>query len=494
MANTKGFYPGLLREPSYAVYIDKSNETNTNDSAAPESDEKSPQFVAKFKLAQQYLKEEWTLSYYFFVGVLFPILFLICICFLCGAIIASFESNGTMGIDRIDQLGESPDGEKSTNDAAIADMFNDFRRQGMEDKMTIEKISLSGVSCLNETFNSLTLPPNMTAIAMGMAQCMAEAAMDIVQPESDFKSHVMNSTVFVPPFFGYEESPLRYDWTNCKDADDEFPLRWVNQAQYGFTTWLESYQTLFMKYQLSGVSIDEAHELALKEASGHNDCGTHVAGGSMFWFYIMTTVGMGNRILISYWSRLLVIVGGMISIYLFGTVTFQISQIITIAFDHFVSKHKCLERLSKGWLAAFFWFSLVWLVVPILATFVLVSATQTTGKSFDEVEELLPFRDMFWYQTITMLTIGLGDFFVVQANAEFGHLFVVPVLQLIGFAVIVTSIIKIKSAFAGSDNVEEKRDPVVQETNGDDENKVIPSAPEPTNEENVEVEVDEGSS
>ena len=82
--------------------------------------------------------------------------------------------------------------------------------------------------------------------------------------------------------------------------------------------------------------------------------------------------------------------------------------------------------------------------------FVLQTAL-SVGTSFNRVLEEVPFEDGFWFQFLSFTTVGLGDYNIPSYGASSSTMFIVPVVQLLGFITITVFIERVSLIGQGND-------------------------------------------
>ena len=148
---------------------------------------------------------------------------------------------------------------------------------------------------------------------------------------------------------------------------------------------------------------DETYYLqqAIPYASGSASCRTNNAGGALFWFKIMTTIGYGrNTSPVTAAGRLLVFTFGGLTIILFLALNATAGNVVEVVVDDFLIR-KGLRRLTRGFPAV-----LVWLVLTISwTTFVAVVSLTWTEDRLGGPQEEFTVQDALWFSYITITTV-----------------------------------------------------------------------------------------
>jgi Ion channel len=204
--------------------------------------------------------------------------------------------------------------------------------------------------------------------------------------------------------------PLTFYWTNCPrdyEVAQETKSIYLQQSSHYLNDWLRSFQQRF--YELKETTpgnLSHALTTALDEATGSEQCSVHTAGGALFWFTFMTTIGYGDETsLSSDGGRYLVYTFGFISIMACLALNGAAGFILMTIIDDFLHRIR-MSRFTKGPLAVLFWLCLFvsWsLVVALSAWGFMKNQTEFTGFTLS---------DSYWFAYITLTTVGLGDYYI----------------------------------------------------------------------------------
>ena len=184
-------------------------------------------------------------------------------------------------------------------------------------------------------------------------------------------------------------------------------------------------------------------------------------------------MGYGNITLVSQWTRLLVITTGLVTLFLFGGLISRASSYLILVFDDFFRKIK-LDMLTKGYISVIFWFSMIWVTIALMAIMFLVTTSLSMGVSMSRLLESVSYTDAYWFNYITMTTIGLGDFHIPSYSASTPAMFLLPLLQLFGFVVMSVFIEKITHAMRTSQSTTNSNEITVDQKDDENEKEITP--------------------
>ena len=454
-------YPRLDEDLQIVNLNEESPPTNhrsdsTKLSGGKIKEDSSSVCSSNLNVREQFVRKH-PLIYGAFVHFLIPFFALIGVCFFFGYILAFWESNGTYGLSRPERLDGTPNGEKVANDQALAelrlryrDLINDnvtAKNQIIDVAASCSDLALKEVLAISEDTGS---PVNTTTFGELVNSCSTIEANSMFQTTS-YTIFVMQENLFDLPFFGVSESPLTFDWTTCPDAPEMVPIRWLNHARHVFESWMKSFEYLYRQNMMNGMSDIEAYDNAVLSATGHQNCTAYSPGGAIYWFSIMTTVGYGTRVLSSNNSRILVCTAGMASILLFAALLRMSGGYFNLLYDHFMNIiNPNISESKERMLSLIFWFCMIWIAMIAGAYIFVLQTALSVGTSFNRVLEEVPFEDGFWFQFLSFTTVGLGDYNIPSYGASSSTMFIVPVVQLLGFITITVFIERV--SLIGQDN------------------------------------------
>jgi len=192
-----------------------------------------------------------------------------------------------------------------------------------------------------------------------------------------------------------------------------------------------------------GLSDEEAHMNALENASGSDECIVNTAGGAIFWFTIMTTIGYGNTAPITPGGRLLVYFMGFVSILAFTAVMGHAGYILLVIVDDFFYR-KNLKKLTEGFLAVLFWLCMLILWILVLAGISVLYTRDRYGDGHDN-----DLAENFWWAFISVTTVGFGDVYIPHDVFRAGDMFYVPLILLLGFVMLANFLYKLSDFILG---------------------------------------------
>lgn len=212
--------------------------------------------------------------YYFTTQLVLPLLILIGMAFLFGWGLATLESKG----------------EIEANDDAFQGVLTDYIKYLDERYAIHDTVQSAPEQCLvtydgNATVEELTSTPEREGIMQDLLLCATDKASESFPIKEFFE------------FFLESEPELSFNWIDCQraviDANDD-PEGAKSDHLQQYVQYLMDY-FVDIDYQVSTIDTGNNTEdvrLALELASGAQSCVAHVAGGALFWFTIMTTIGV----------------------------------------------------------------------------------------------------------------------------------------------------------------------------------------------------------
>eukprot|EP00554_Chaetoceros_debilis_P006072 CAMPEP_0194074738 /NCGR_PEP_ID=MMETSP0149-20130528/1828_1 /TAXON_ID=122233 /ORGANISM="Chaetoceros debilis, Strain MM31A-1" /LENGTH=466 /DNA_ID=CAMNT_0038755003 /DNA_START=81 /DNA_END=1478 /DNA_ORIENTATION=- len=350
-----------------------------------------------------------TFNIVFFVTV--PLMLLICLCMSCGHFLALLEK----------------DSELKANDAILASYVKD-RMQLFEEATEVTK------RIYDDCIDIFIGDPVEQIKDAGELKDFMKKCTEI----TDLNSRVSSSDFAGEKRLDVISTRTSFNWNTC--SRDGLPAPKKEQGQYLYDHWVESKQQLYAEYsQTDEIEDSEALELAIDNATAGDICKTNSAGGAMFWFTIMTTIGYGNTAPVTKEGQILVMSLGFISILAFGAVSGAAGYVTLMIIDDVLQRCN-LERLTKGWGAIMLW------LVLLFSSFMLIASI--TGLYLRKrIDANLPKWELFWYSFISTTTIGLGDTHIPHETFYHRDMFSLPLILLFGFICFTNFLIKISEKF-----------------------------------------------
>lgn len=366
--------------------------------------------------------------YYLSVYVVFPLFFLIAICFICGYFLTLLEKEA----------------EVIANDSYLRKIFIDDVREGGFQHNIIKGVQTATSVCINKytnytsiSINSTTFSYNDTEIDDFMRECMGSAAFAQTLID-DPKQSLLGHTAEVP-------DSLSFHWMRCPLEDDR--RKGLTQMQYSAQSVLDSFNASFMKREEEferqirekgpSKKAMDAFIGEIGKISGHEHCHLHTAGGALFWFTVMTTIGYGNTVPQSDAGRALIYTLGFISILLFAAVNAKAGYVsLAIADDFF--RHHHLVPLSTGMGACIFWLCAYFLWNTVLAGMVIIWANLRSSPE----SSMKHMQNAYWFAFITTTTVGFGDYHLPHEITYGVDMIYTPFVTLLGFVFLANFLIK----------------------------------------------------
>jgi len=380
----------------------------------------------------QNLIQKYPRTFYVTFGVIFPMMFLNAVCFVCGHFLAKIEMRG----------------EVESNDAYLRKIFSENALEATDNAMARRAFRNLTDMCFHmyETSESTSKSSsnisishlNGTDMQMFLNDCIKENLDDIVTHEDpiDLLLTDQNST-----------GDLTYNWMQCSPVENDIKSASINLSLRSKSSAIVSFNESFTKIRdvLMFVHSDDlkAKEFQedlfenLKGVSGHDNCHVHNAAGAFFWFTIMTTIGYGNAVPQTESGRAMVFTLGFLSILLFGVINGQAGYVALSISDDFFRKHN-LNFLTKGMRASIFWLLAYALWNLVIAGMVAGWAYYRSGVDVGFVE----LEHAYWFAYISTTTVGFGDFYFKHEVINGSDLMYVPMVLLMGFVFLANFLIK----------------------------------------------------
>lgn len=155
----------------------------------------------------------------------------------------------------------------------------------------------------------------------------------------------------------------------------------------------------------------------------------------------MTTIGYGNTAPETDGARTMVFTLGFLSILLFAAVLAKAGSIVnTIVEDFFRRSH--LTFLTRNWVQMIVWGALYYLWSLLIASYYI-------HWSLIRLDEVVSYKDAYWFAYITTTTVGLGDYYLEHAVLIGIDLLIWPLLILFGFVLLASFLTALKDTLAG---------------------------------------------
>jgi len=364
--------------------------------------------------------ERFPRLYHLCMGVVLPLLALICLSLLFGYGLARLEAPGEM----------------ESNDATLRKIYQDYIDYQVEQEAVRNAIENVHPECLvefddNVTFNALNYSnPDLFPY---LDTCYRKKAEDRY---ATLGAREYYASLFLLLDFNWLSCPRSYDegenpGVGGKDAD--FTYRSFDQrlqTKYYVTEFNREFLNLSEEGQAMGLEEADAIEYGVQRASGGAGCKAHIAAGALFWFTVMTTIGYGNTAPVTDGGRALVFTLGFVSIIAFTALIGQAGYVILTIVDHAFQQRRWSKPLSRGLPAVLFWLAALVLWMVFFAQMARVYDARRRG--YDDLS-LYAFKDAIWFAYITMTTVGFGDIHLSHEEFVVADMFYLPLIVLLGF-------------------------------------------------------------
>lgn len=225
-------------------------------------------------------------------------------------------------------------------------------------------------------------------------------------------------------------------WNRCFLVEEDGTKNKLNEQHSNLVNnWLEVFN--------SSLDNNSTHEGAINNAKEHisHNCKVNSAGGAMFWFTIMTTIGYGNTAPVTVGGRALVYIAGFLSILLFESLIRGASYVfLTLADDFFITFN--MKMLTNGWPSVLFWLSILWLYIIFL------TGINVAYNVYKYESVMMSYEDMVWFCFISVTTVGFGDFYISHDMLFLSDVFYVPLLTLMGFVFFANFLLKLATVIS----------------------------------------------
>ena len=364
--------------------------------------------------------------YYLVMNVFVPMVVLICISFLFGYLVALVESKG----------------EISRNNEAVRNSYVKFLQAEVERAdlyKTTREAAETAATCWKQQYerNNFWMagePEVDQAVTANASDCSLTMDQGRYATKQDPASYLLGSE---------GPSVLSFNWITCPRSLDVEGIRAKMDIATQSIPYINNFYLSFLTQQAANTALEnltqeQATDFALSAASGGDDCHVHVAGGALFWFSIMTTVGWGNTAPVTDQGKMLVFVFGFISIIAFAALITTAGYVIATIIDDFFLL-RGMGYMTQGTPAIFLWFCAILGWMFVLALWYM---------NFAKMGHVMPtaLKDNLWLSYITLTTVGLGDLYVPHEEFSSPDMFSFPFLCLLGFTAVSTFASKLRNA------------------------------------------------
>jgi len=341
-----------------------------------------------------------------FFTIIVPLILLTFLAMLCGHFLAKLE--------RKEELKH--------NNNVLATKFREYHQTSATDQ------------CL-DTFvrNATSEIVNSTKLMNFVRECKSNDVIPTNLTITHYREYISIKNVSL-------SDGMHYFWNICtesgsKGSREDYETEY--QSTFIFTHWLESFESLASEYISDGASKEEASTRAIQNASGTDACVINSAGGSMFWFTIMTTIGYGNIAPVTKGGRSLVFTMGFFSILAFTAVIGKAAYVLlSIVEDVFIRVH--MPQVTDGWTSVAIWLFITFLWMLVIGESYLEYCER---RGYDDYSQYDTF-DAFWFGFNSVTTVGLGDFYIEHTNFRQTDMFYIPFGILLGLVFMSNFLIK----------------------------------------------------
>ncbi len=236
---------------SHKKLCDERSETNLNgrreNNGVENTDDELPVIMSNLRMTYPRL-------FHTLLGVIFPLMLLICVAMLCGLFLAMVEREG----------------ELISNNASIASNF----QQRHKVQQSVDTIRKTYDDCLLD-FVDLN-PVDNSELKSFMDECTSAGVSESQQLVDDLNNETEKTL----------EDALTFDWNVC--SEDGTKVKAFEQWDYIYGEWMGSYTELYYRNLSEGLDESESFSRAIENATGTSKCKLHSAGGAVFWFTVMT--------------------------------------------------------------------------------------------------------------------------------------------------------------------------------------------------------------
>jgi len=357
----------------------------------------------------------------FFVVV--PLLLLICWCKLCGYFLARLEKEYELS-ENMKEIREYEEEHHSMNRA-------------------IGAVQKSYDECIDIFMNDSMMDPSSDLINGTELKVFVQNCTTIGVEES---KNIIKKEVGDKEMVDLTSNHLSFNWNTC--SEDGKNMRSYEQGKFLYEKWNENRNEKYKEIMEladnnNNNDVDEDSEDAYLQAIQDTVipeglCKLNPAGGAIFWFTVMTTVGYGNAAPKTGGGQIFVVILGFISILAFATVAGATGHVVLAIIDDVFIRLK-MERLTKGWISLMFWMSMIVLSMLCVAG---IAAAYTNSRYDGDVR---PMGELLWFAFITITTVGLGDIHIPHDAFHQKDMFYVPFALLLGYVCVANFFIKMSN-------------------------------------------------
>jgi len=240
------------------------NEIGCDEASPHTTKDEGEEHIRKIPALLAPFEEKYTRSYNAMYDIIFriinPLLVLICVAMLCGHFVARAESSA----------------ENLSNKAAIDSIIHDY----MAHDTIVPSLKSTYNNCLDKY---LLLDDSGNNLKEFIASCTSGAIVNITSKVKILRDKHIGQSY---------RSDVTQNWIKCTDSNDGIVGDGI--ILENLVSSFETISEIYIKDDL----VDEmkSNEVAISEAMGYTECAVHSAGGTVFWFTVMTTIGYGNAV------------------------------------------------------------------------------------------------------------------------------------------------------------------------------------------------------